>query len=104
MLAQYQPEKVFAQYELEDILAQYKPEEILAQFPAIQETLAGTEKEVLLRGQRNTLLRQLQRRFGALPEPITQTIETTLDLDQLDHWLDQILDAQSLDDMAFPST
>ena len=81
----------------------HKPEEIVAQSPAIQATLVETEKATSLRDRRNMLLRLLQRRFGAVSEHITQTIEDTIDLDQLDAWLDQLLDAQSLAEIDFPS-
>ncbi len=93
---------VLAQYKPEEVLAQYKPEEVLAQFPPIQQTIAETEKEALLRSQRHTLIRLLQRRFGDLSEALIEMIESTTDSGQLDHWLEQILDAQSLADMGFP--
>lgn len=48
-------------------------------------------------GRASTLLRLITRRFG---EPVADVVERTRDgtLDELDHWLDRILDAASLDE------
>ena len=49
-------------------------------------------------GQRALLLRQLTRRFGALPPDVATRVEQASP-DQLEHWGDRILDATSLDDV-----
>jgi hypothetical protein len=53
----------------------------------------GVEK-----GQRALVLRQLTRRFGALPTAISDRVAHA-SLAELEHWSDRILDAASLDDV-----
>jgi hypothetical protein len=50
------------------------------------------------KGQRAALLRQLGRRFGALPEPLAARVAAASVAD-LERWLDRIIDAASLDDV-----
>jgi hypothetical protein len=57
----------------------------------------GIEKGVV-KGQRELLLRLLVRRFGALPESVTQRIAGA-STDDLARWGERILDAASLDDV-----
>jgi hypothetical protein len=57
----------------------------------------GVEKGVE-KGQRETLLRQLTRRFGALPAAVTTRVAQA-SLAELACWIDRILDAASLDDV-----
>ena len=57
----------------------------------------GIEKGVE-KGQRTTLLRQLTRRFGTLPEPVVERLAGATSAD-IERWLDRILDATSLDDV-----
>jgi hypothetical protein len=47
---------------------------------------------------RALLLRQLGRRFGAVPAPVAARVETA-PVEDLDVWLDRILDAPTLDDV-----
>lgn len=59
----------------------------------------GLEKGVMQGlglGQRNTLKRQIQRRFGNLSDTYVAKIEQASD-DQIQAWLDNVLDAQSID-------
>jgi predicted transposase YdaD len=61
----------------------------------------GIEKGIergIEKGQRATLLRQLGRRFGALPEPIAARVAAASVAD-LERWLDRVIDAASLDDV-----
>jgi hypothetical protein len=44
------------------------------------------------------MLQQLMRRFGTLPESVTQRI-TSASTEELERWFDRILDAASLDDV-----
>ena len=45
----------------------------------------------------------LKKRFGAVPLDVLAKISTA-SLEQVDTWLDQVLDARSLDDILRPST
>ncbi len=51
-----------------------------------------------VRTLRNTLIRQLHRKFAPVPDNVVQKIETSNNLEQLGNWLDQILIADSLAD------
>jgi hypothetical protein len=53
-----------------------------------------------VRARRNTLLRLLRKRFGDLPAEIIERIGATNDIEQLDTWLDRVLTASSIEDMA----
>jgi hypothetical protein len=52
----------------------------------------------LEKGQRAMLLRQLGRRFGAVPEPIAARVSAATPA-ELERWSDRVLDAASLDDV-----
>ncbi|MEO5350607.1 MAG: DUF4351 domain-containing protein [Magnetococcus sp. YQC-3] len=61
----------------------------------------GIEKGKLegrLEGQAAMLTRQLQRRFGQLPDPVKAKV-TQAKLEQIENWSERILDAKSLDDV-----
>lgn len=47
------------------------------------------------------LIRFLQDKFGELPSKVVELIEKTNDSEQLDDWMDQVFDAESLADMKF---
>jgi Domain of unknown function (DUF4351) len=51
-----------------------------------------------VQGARDVLLRQLARRFGALPESIKARVDSA-GTDALERWCDRLLDAASLDDL-----
>ena len=57
------------------------------------------KKEAAIEARQQTLLRQLRRRFDDLPADVTHTINATTATEQLDDWLDQVLDASSLEEM-----
>ena len=62
----------------------------------------GVEKGVvrgIAIGERNRLLKVLQRKFGALPEPITAQIEAIDSEEVFDALFDRAMDAQTLDDL-----
>lgn len=54
--------------------------------------------EAVVKGQRTALLRLLVRRFGALPESVTQRVASASS-EELTRWTERILDATSFDDM-----
>ena len=53
------------------------------------------------RAEQQTLIRLLQRKFGPLPESVTSEIQATMNFERLEQWLDQVLDANSLQEMGF---
>jgi len=70
--------------------------------------MAKTSAEVLhekgraegeARGKRETLLRQLRRKFGALPQDVEQRIQALTEVSQMDELLDRILTAASIGEM-----
>ena len=83
--------------------------EALRKVPTFQEALKQSEKRGeergeergILQAQRRTLIRLLHHKFEELPDEIVQLIETTNNLEQLDEWLDQVLDADALAEMKF---
>lgn len=60
--------------------------------------IAKGQLEGIAKGQRQTLLKQLQRKFGHVPEPIAARVASASS-DDLDRWLDRILTAPTLDDV-----
>ncbi len=54
-------------------------------------------------GEALALQRLLKKRFGAVPSEVLAKISVA-SLEQIDGWLDQVLDARSLDDLFGPST
>ncbi|MEZ4867804.1 MAG: hypothetical protein R3C14_41140 [Caldilineaceae bacterium] len=71
--------------------------EAMQKVPSFQEALEESERQ----GQRRMLLRFLHHKFGDLPNKVIQLIEKTSDAEQLDHWMDQVFDAESLAAMKF---
>jgi len=55
-------------------------------------------REGAIATRQQTLIRQMKRRFGEVPPGILATIEAMRDVQQLDHWLDQVITAECLDD------
>jgi hypothetical protein len=56
-------------------------------------------KEGALQARRQTLLRQLGRRFGDIPEAIAAVVNACSDVEQLDKWLDNFATARSLQEV-----
>ncbi len=54
-------------------------------------------------GEALALQKLLRKRFGAVPSEVLATIASA-SLEQLDTWLDQVLDARSLDELFGPTT
>ena len=57
-----------------------------------------TTEEGERKGKLEVLLRQLQRRFGELPEWVTTRVEAA-GSDELEAWTERILSARDLDEM-----
>jgi len=71
--------------------------------PQDGEELMGTIAEKWLQegrqeGEANSLARLLERRFGAVPDAVRERVATA-SLEQLDTWLDAVIDAESLDEV-----
>ena len=54
-------------------------------------------------GEALALQKLLRRRFGSIPAEVLQEISGA-SVEQIDIWLDQVLDAGSLDDLFGPTT
>ena len=54
-------------------------------------------------GEALALQKLLKKRFGAVPSDVLAKISAA-SLGQIDTWLDQVLDARSLDDLFGPTT
>jgi hypothetical protein len=78
------------------------PTRELGKVPTFQDALAISERQGerlgAVRTLRNTLIRQLYRKFAPVPDNVVQKIETANNLEQLDNWMDQIVIADSLAD------
>lgn len=68
------------------------PEDMM-KLPTFREMLAESRRSGIILNQHNTLLRLLEHKFGSVPTPLRQQIESCDDSAQLDLWLDQILAA-----------
>jgi hypothetical protein len=71
-----------------------------------QEALASAQRQCLQQGALNNahriVVRQLRRKFTQVPNSIiVQHIEATSDMEQLNHWLDQIVSANELAEIDF---
>ena len=59
--------------------------------------------EAAIETRQQTLVRQLRRRFGAVPPGVATTVESTTDAKQLDDWLDRLVTADTLDELEIPA-
>jgi hypothetical protein len=78
-----------------------KVPDAMRKVPSFQEALAESQRQGALKNQQQTLLRLLRHKFGKVPEAVVKQIEATDNSDQLNHWLEQVLDVTSLSDMSF---
>lgn len=78
-----------------------KVPDAMKKVPTFQEALEKSEQSGEQSGVRRTLLLALRHKFEEIPEEVEQLIEATDDLDQLDKWLEQTLDADSLEEIEF---
>ena len=58
--------------------------------------MAQERKQGRIEGKAETLLRLLERRFHGVPEPYRARL-LAADADQLDTWIDAVLEADSVD-------
>jgi hypothetical protein len=78
--------------------------EAMRKIPTFQEALIDSrrsgkkigEQEGTRNTLRQTLIRQLRRKFDRLPDLMVLRIQTTEDIEQLKNWLDQIISVNSL--------
>jgi hypothetical protein len=68
------------------------PEDML-KLPTFREMLAESRRSGIILTQHSTLLRLLEHKFGPVPAPLRQQVDSCNDSEQLDRWLDQILAA-----------
>ena len=89
--------------ECEDLhyrLTRFIPDDIREEVNEMVRTMADAlREEGELEKSRSTLLRQLQRRFGEIPEDLVAIIEGTKDQARLDGWLDRFATADRLEDV-----
>ena len=57
------------------------------------------EERGAIRNRQQTLIRQLKRRFGDVPDELLSTIRATNAPEQLDEWLDRFATAETLDEV-----
>jgi hypothetical protein len=66
----------------------------------MRRTIADELKEEgAIKKSQQTLIRQLRRRFGDVPDELVATIRATDDPEQLDEWLDRFATAETLDEV-----
>jgi hypothetical protein len=91
-----------------------------SEWPKLQETIEGSvrtdehrqeifemrrtiadelKEEGAIKKSQQTLIRLLQRRFSDVPDDLAATILATNDPEQLDEWLDQVVTAETLDEV-----
>jgi predicted transposase YdaD len=56
-------------------------------------------KEGAIKKSQQTLIRQLKRRFGDVPDDLSSAIRATSDPEQLDTWLDEVVTAETLEEV-----
>jgi hypothetical protein len=64
--------------------------------PIIADLLAEAKIEEKVATQVETLLRLILRRYKELPEEVSATVRACTDRDQLNRWLDSVVEAESL--------
>lgn len=65
----------------------------------VKQMISIYEERGIEKGTRKTLLRQMERKFGAIPESVRTRLELVKDIDELDRLSDIILSAKSIADM-----
>jgi len=84
----------------ETIEASVQTDEHRQEIFEMRRTIADMLKdEGRIEKSQQTFIRQLQRRFGDVPDELLSTIGATNDPQQLDEWLDQVVTAETLDEV-----
>ncbi|MEM7534689.1 MAG: DUF4351 domain-containing protein [Chloroflexota bacterium] len=73
----------------------------IEQIPTFHQTLVEREQRSIQQEKQQTLIRALRRKFSDVPDNIIHQIEQTHDADQLDAWMDQLFDVDTLAEMDF---
>lgn len=55
--------------------------------------------EAAIETRQQTLVRQLRKRFGAVPPDVVRAVESTTDVERLDEWLDRFATARTLEEL-----
>ena len=91
----YLPLKAEQQEELRQMIAAPEAREIKAM-------ISVYEKRGIEMGKRESLLRQMRRKFGDLPDEVIRRVEALKDSDELDRLSDRIFDGATLDELDLP--
>jgi len=75
--------------------------EAFYKIPTFRNAFVEQEKQVAQQAKQQTFIRQLRRKFAFVPDDVVSQIERTTDSQELESWLDQILSANSLQEMGF---
>lgn len=75
--------------------------EAMGKVTTFREAIEKSEQRGKQLEAQRTLLLVLHHRFGDLPVPMMQTIESTADAERLEQWLKEALDANSLTEINF---
>ena len=75
--------------------------EAMGRLPTLQKALDESKRQGRLLAQQSILLHILNDKFGTIPNNIIELIQTTNDLTQLEQWLDQALDGDTLTEINF---
>jgi hypothetical protein len=70
--------------------------EVLEKLTIIQEVVEAGERRAEHRGEQQTLLLALRHKFGELPAQLVEKGSATTEAAQLERWIEQALDANTL--------
>jgi hypothetical protein len=86
--------------DLRDKIDMMIPDDIREEVIQMGKTMAEHDRDVArIEHSRSTLLRQLRRRFGEIPDDMVAIIEATKDQGRLEGWLDRFATADRLEDV-----
>ena len=95
ILETYLPLKAEQQEELRQMIAAPEAREI-------QAMISVYETRGIAMGKRESLLRQMRRKFGDLPDEVIRRIEAIKDSEELDRLSDRIFDGATLEELHLP--
>ena len=94
----YLPLKAEQQEELRQMIAAPEAREIQAMISVYEKR--GIEIGID-QGKRESLLRQMRRKFGDVPDEVIRLIEAIKDSDEVDRIFDRVVDGATLEDLHF---